>query len=218
MRLVFLGSPGSGKSTQAGLVSEKIEIPRIATGDLLRDAVARDTDIGRKADVYMKRGELVPDDVMLPLVERRLGEPDCSDGYVLDGFPRTLAQAIGLEEILARREEALDRIILIDVDAEHILKRLSRRRVCTECSTLYNLDADPPRESERCNKCGCELVLRDDDAEETVRKRLRVYRSDTFPLVEYYEAGGLLRKVDGVGDIEAVFAKILDEISEPRRS
>lgn len=195
-----------------------MKIPRITTGDLLREAVARDTDIGRKADVYMVRGELVPDDMMLPLVEQRLGEPDCSEGYVLDGFPRTLAQAIGLEEILARREETLDGAILIDVDAEHILKRLSRRRVCTECSTLYNLDADPPRENERCNKCGCELVLRDDDAEETVRRRLRIFRSDTFPLVEYYEAEGLLRKVDGLGDIEAVFASILDEISEMRRS
>lgn len=193
-------------------------ISRIATGDLLRDAIARDTDIGRRADVYMKRGELVPDDVMLPLVEQRLGEPDCSDGYVLDGFPRTLAQAIGLEEILVRREEALDGAILIDVDAEHVLKRLSRRRVCTECSTLYNLDADPPRDNEHCNKCGCELVLRDDDAEETVRRRLRVYRSDTFPLVEYYEAKGLLRKVGGVGDIGAVYASILDEISEMRRT
>jgi len=218
MRLVFLGSPGSGKSTQAGLVSEKIKIPRIATGDLLRDAMARDTDIGRKVDVYMKRGELVPDDVMLPLVEQRMGEPDCADGYVLDGFPRTLAQAIGLEEILARREEALDGAILMDVDTEHILKRLSRRRVCTECNTLYNLDAEPPRDSERCNKCGCELVLRDDDAEDTVRRRLRVYRSGTFPLVEYYEAEGLLRKIDGVGDTKAVFDLIFDEISELRRS
>jgi adenylate kinase len=216
MRLVFIGSPGSGKSTQAGLVSEEMKIPRITTGDLLRDAVALDTDIGRKADVYMKRGQLVPDDVMLPLVEQRLDGSDCSGGYVLDGFPRTLAQAMGLEEILARRGEALDGVILIEVDAERILKRLSRRRVCTECNTLYNLDAGNPGEDERCTKCGRELVLRDDDAEETVRRRLRVYRNDTFPLVEYFEAEGLLRKVDGTGDIETVFALVSDEISELR--
>ena len=218
MRLVFLGSPGSGKSTQSGLVSKKMKVPRITTGDLLRDAVAKDTDIGRKADVYLRRGELVPDDVMLPLVEQRLGHPDCSEGYVLDGFPRTLAQASGLEEILTRRGEVLDGAILIDVDPEQILKRLSRRRVCTECNTLYNLDADPPGDNECCNTCGCELVLRDDDTKETVRRRLRIYRSDTFPLVEYYEAEGLLRKVDGMGDIKAVFALILDEISELRGS
>jgi adenylate kinase len=218
MRLIFLGSPGSGKSTQAGMVSEKIGIPRIATGDLLREAVAKDTDIGRKADVYMKRGQLVPDDVMLPLVEQRLGRADCSGGYILDGFPRTLAQAMGLEEILARRGEVLDRVILIDVDAERILKRLSRRRMCTECNTLYNLDGDSSQDNGRCSKCGCELVLRDDDAEDTVRRRLYVYRNDTLPLVEYYEAEGLLRKVDGRGDIETVFALVSDEVSELRES
>jgi adenylate kinase len=218
MRLIFLGAPGSGKSTQAGMMSEKLGVPRIATGDLLRDAVAGDTDIGRKADVYMKRGELVPDDVMLPLVEQRLGEPDCSAGYILDGFPRTLAQAIGFEEILAHRGEMLDGVILIDVDADPILKRLSRRRMCTQCNTLYNLDGDPPLENERCRKCGAELVLRNDDAEDTVRRRLNVYRSDTLPLVEYYEAEGLLRKVDGGGDIDSVFALVSDEVSELRRS
>lgn len=218
MRLVFLGSPGSGKSTQAGMVSEKTGVPRIATGDLLREAVAKDTGIGRRADVYMKKGELVPDDVMLPLVEQRLGLPDCSEGYILDGFPRTLAQAMGLDEILARREESLDAVVLIDVGAEKILKRLSRRRMCTKCNTLYNLEGDPPPETEKCGKCGSQLVLRDDDAEDTVRRRLHVYREDTLPLVEYYEAQGLLKRIDGGGGIDAVFALISDEISELERS
>jgi len=218
MRLIFLGSPGSGKSTQAGMVSEKTGVPRIATGDLLREAAAKDTDIGRRADVYMRKGELVPDDVMLPLVEQRLGMPDCSEGYILDGFPRTLAQAMGLDEILSRRAESLDAVILIDVDAEKILKRLSRRRMCTKCNTLYNLDGDPPLENEKCEKCGSQLVLRADDAEDTVRRRLYVYRKDTLPLVEYYEAKGLLRRIDGGGDIGEVFSLVSDEISELERS
>lgn len=218
MRLIFLGSPGSGKSTQAGMVSEKTGVPRIATGDLLREAAAKDTDIGRRADVYMRKGELVPDDVMLPLVEQRLGMPDCSEGYILDGFPRTLAQAMGLDEILSRRAESLDAVILIDVDAEKILKRLSRRRMCTKCNTLYNLDGDRPQENEKCEKCGSQLVLRADDAEDTVRRRLYVYRKDTLPLVEYYEAKGLLRRIDGGGDIGEVFSLVSDEISELERS
>ena len=216
MRLIFLGAPGSGKSTQAKMLSREIGVPQITTGDLLREAVARDTTIGRQAGTYMDKGELVPDEVILPLVEHKTGEPACADGYVLDGFPRTLPQAMGFEEILNKQGHLLDGVIYIEVETDWILKRLSRRRLCTVCNTLYNLDANPPREGDKCDKCGASLVLRSDDAEETVGKRLTVYRKDTLPLVEYYDAEGLLRRVDGSGGIDEVFALVLDQISELR--
>jgi adenylate kinase len=217
MRLIFLGAPGSGKSTQAKKLTQEMGIPQITTGDLLREAVVRDNALGKQAGAYMEKGDLVPDDVILPLVEHKTGEPVCAEGYVLDGFPRTLPQAMGFEEILTMQGHELDGVIFIAVEVDCILRRLSRRRMCTSCGTLYNLDANPPRVGDKCDKCGVSLVLRNDDAEETVRNRLRVYRRDTFPLVEYYEAEGLLRQIDGSGDIDAVFARILDQVSELRR-
>jgi adenylate kinase len=218
MRLVFLGPPGSGKGTQAALVGEKLGIPQISTGDILREAVARNTDLGRRAQTYMGRGELVPDDVMLPLVERRIGEKDCRGGYVLDGFPRTLAQAIGLDEVLEERKESLDAVIFISVDDDVVIERLSRRRVCPKCNALYNMSQDPPADGGTCDRCGEHLVLRSDDDEETVRTRLLVYRKDTLPLVDYYESRELLHRVDGSVDIETVYGEILGEIAELRSS
>jgi adenylate kinase len=218
MRLVFLGPPGSGKGTQARMVGTKLMIPQISTGDILREGVARGTDLGKEAQTYMERGELVPDEIILPLVENRITESDCDNGYVLDGFPRTLAQAIGLDEILKRRGQVLDGVIFIDVDNDEVLRRLSRRRVCPKCNSLYNLDADPPKRDGKCDRCGVELELRTDDAETTVKTRLLVYRKDTLPLVDYYDSRGLLHRIDGKPDIEAVFGSILDEITELRRS
>jgi adenylate kinase len=214
LRLIFLGPPGSGKGTQATKVSAEQHIPQISTGDILRDAVAQKTDLGEKARSYMDSGKLVPDDVMLGLVNERLGHGDCNGGFVLDGFPRTLAQAMGLEEIVKRRDQVIDLVIFIDVDDSVVLERLSRRRVCPRCKTLYNLEANPPKQDGLCDKCGVELVLRVDDAEETVKTRLSVYRNDTLPLVEYYEAKGILRKVKGSGSIEDVFGKVVAAIEE----
>jgi adenylate kinase len=200
------------------MVGERLKVPQISTGDILREAAVRGTDLGRKARVYMEKGELVPDDVMLPLVESRISEGDCKGGYVLDGFPRTLAQALGLDEILQRQEQAVDAVIFIDVDDDTVMERLSRRRVCPQCKALYNLDADPPQHDGICDRCGVELELRSDDAEDTVGTRLLVYRNDTLPLVDYYDSRGLLRRIDGGADIETVFAAILDETAELRRS
>jgi adenylate kinase len=200
------------------MVGGKLEIPQISTGDILREAVTRGTDLGRQALAYMDKGELVPDDVVLPLVESRISERDCGQGYVLDGFPRTLAQAIGLDEVLQAHDQALDAVIFISVEDDVVLGRLSKRRVCPNCNALYNISADPPKEDEICDRCHVRLELRHDDAEETVRTRLVVYRKDTLPLVDYYESRGLLRKIDGSPDVETVFGSILDEIAELRRS
>jgi adenylate kinase len=200
------------------MVGAKLKIPQISTGDILREAAARGTALGGGAQSYMERGELVPDGVMLSLVESRIAEDDCKNGYVLDGFPRTLAQAIGLDEILQQEGQVLDAVVFIDVDDAEVLVRLSRRRVCPRCSALYNLDADPPRREGMCDRCGVDLELRTDDAEETVGTRLQVYRKDTLPLVDYYESRGLLHRIDGRPDIETVFGSILNEISEHREN
>lgn len=216
--MVFLGPPGSGKGTQARMVGEKMEIPQISTGDILREAMARGSDLGMQARPYVDGGNLVPDEIMLPLVERRIGEPDCKPGYILDGFPRTLAQAIGLDELLEKRGQAVDAVVFLSVEDDVVLERLSRRRVCSACNELYNTSADPPREEGICDRCGGSLKLRDDDAEETVRTRLLVYRKDTLPLAEYYESRGLLHRIDGGSDVETVYESILDEITELERS
>jgi adenylate kinase len=214
MRLIFLGPPGSGKGTQAKLLGEKLGIPQISTGDILRVAVAGKTDLGRMSGSYMDRGRLVPDDVILSLVEKRLDEVDCSGGFILDGFPRTLAQAKGLEEILDKKAKTVDAVVLLEVGDATLLQRLTRRRVCSACGALYNLDADPPLKEGVCDRCGASLVLRTDDEEETVKTRLRVYRDDTLPLVRYYESKGILRRVDGNRTIGEVFSTITSQVEE----
>lgn len=208
MRLVFLGPPGAGKGTQAVMVSEKIGVPQISTGDILRDAVRQKTALGLKAKAYMERGDLVPDDLMLALVKERLAGNDCRDGYVLDGYPRTLAQAVALDEMLAAEGKRIDAVVLIEVDDDEVVRRLSRRRVCPQCKALYNLDADPPKAEGVCDGCGAGLVTRTDDGESTIRTRLRVYRNETLPLVEYYEKKGILKRVASRGGIEKVFSSI----------
>lgn len=218
MRLVFLGPPGSGKGTQARMVEEKLGLPQISTGDILREAVARKTDLGEKVKSYMGAGDLVPDDVMLPLVEKRILEQDCVNGFILDGFPRTLAQAMGLEEVLQRLGHAIDLVVLMEVDDAVAVERLSRRRVCPNCKAIYNLATDPPRQEGSCDRCDVALDLRSDDEPETVKARLPVYRQNTLPLVEYYDSKGILRRIDGEGEIKKVFDSILGELSEVRSS
>ena len=214
MNLILLGAPGAGKGTQAKLISEKYGIPQIATGDILREAVTSGTELGRKAKEFMDRGELVPDEIVIGIVKERLGQPDCENGFILDGFPRTLIQAEALDNILAEMNKKIDAVINIDVSEEEIIKRITYRRTCKKCGAIYHLIYNPPKEDKKCDKCGGELYQRDDDKEETVRERFRVYRERTEPLIDYYKKKGLLHNVDGTKNIKDVFREIEDVLKQ----
>ena len=205
MRVLFLGAPGAGKGTQAALLARHLDVPHLSTGDLFRQAVREGTPLGREAQAYMDRGELVPDGVVVGMVRERLqGET----GFVLDGFPRTLPQARALEEELAVLAAPLDAAVLLEVPEELILRRLTARRLCRSCGAVYHLEFHPPRIPGRCDRCGGELYQRDDDREETVRRRLEVYRQETAPVAQFYRDRGLLRQVDGTGSEEEVSHRV----------
>jgi len=212
MRLVLLGPPGSGKGTQAQRLVERYKIPQISTGDIFRQAVRDQTELGKRAKEYMDRGELVPDEVVVGMVEERLGQSDCKNGFILDGFPRTIAQAEALDKLLAGKGEKLDAVLEISVPDEEVVKRLSGRRTCRQCGAMYHIEFNPPKEPGKCDKCRGELYQRDDDKEEVIKSRLQVYHSQTAPLIEYYQKEGLLKKIDGLGGIEEVFARIVDAL------
>jgi len=199
------------------MVSKEFRIPQISTGDILRDAIEQNTELGKRAREYVEGGKLVPDEIVLSLVEERTAKEDCAAGFILDGFPRTLVQAEGLESILADHGAALDAVVFIDVSDEVIISRLSRRRVCRACGAPYNLDSDPPRKEGVCDKCGGKLEARVDDDPETVKTRLEVYRRDTLPLVKHYESEGLLKRVSGEGSVDGVFSSILSELEAVKR-
>lgn len=207
--LVLLGAPGSGKGTQAERIIARHDIPHISTGDILREAVARGTDLGEVAKRYMDAGELVPDDVIIGIMRARLGEPDAAPGFLLDGFPRTVEQAEALEEMLAAAGRALIHVLLLEVPEEELVRRLSGRRMCRGCGANHNVIFNPPAEAGVCDACGGELYQRSDDNEETVRNRLGVYRRQTEPLVGFYEARGLVRRFHGGGrGPDEVFSEI----------
>ncbi|MCD6492744.1 MAG: adenylate kinase [Archaeoglobaceae archaeon] len=208
MNLILLGGPGAGKGTQAKLIVEKYKIPQISTGDMLREAVKQGTELGKKAKEYMDKGELVPDEIVIGIVKERLKQSDCDRGFILDGFPRTIAQAEALDKILDEIGKKIDAVINIQVPEEEIVKRIVNRRTCKNCGAIYHLIYSPPKEPNKCDKCGGELYQRDDDKEETVRERLRVYREQTEPLIEYYQKKGILYNVDGTKDINGVFEEI----------
>lgn len=212
MRIIIFGPPGAGKGTQAKMLAERLGIPHIATGDMLREAVKAGTELGKLAKQYMDRGELVPDDIVVGIVEERLSQPDCSKGFILDGFPRTIKQAEALDSVLARLKMRVDVVINLEVGEDEIVKRLSLRRTCRNCGAVYHLVFNPPKEDEKCDKCGGPLYQRDDDREETVRNRLRVYRQQTEPLLNYYRQRGLLKDIDGEGSINEVFTEVLNSI------
>jgi adenylate kinase len=209
VKLVLLGAPGAGKGTQAKKLIEKYSIPQISTGDLLRAAVAAETELGKKAKSYMDKGELVPDSVVLGMVEERLKQNDCQQGYILDGFPRNRAQAEALDEMLKSVGMELDAALSIDVPLEDLMKRLTGRRTCKNCGQMYNVYFSAPKKEGICDKCGGELYQRDDDKEETIRKRLEVYNEQTAPLIDYYRDKGILKSVNGTGSIDDIFANIL---------
>ena len=202
MNIVLLGAPGAGKGTQAAKLVEEFATPHISTGDILRAAVKNQTELGKKAKGYMDAGDLVPDSLIIDLMDERLREPDCEKGFIHDGFPRTTAQAVALDDMLARLERPLDAALLVDVDPEVIIKRLTERRCCKECGYIGTA-ADAT-----CPKCGGEMYQRDDDNEATVRNRLDVYAKSTSPLIDYYKGKGLLKSVDGDRPVDTVYVDV----------
>jgi len=209
MYLVLLGPPGAGKGTQAERLEEELHLPHVASGDLFRENLKNETELGLLAKEYMDKGELVPDDVTIAMVRDRLQRPDCDQGAILDGFPRTQAQALGLDRMLADMGQRLDGVLYIAVPDEELVRRLSGRWICSQCQTPYHTVFSPSAKEGVCDACDGELYQRDDDKPETVRARLKVYHQQTSPLIDYYRQAGLLVEVDGSGDIETVSAALL---------
>ncbi len=213
MNLILLGPPGAGKGTQAALLSQRLGIPHVASGDLFREAMKKETELGQKAQSYMERGVLVPDEVTNAMIEERLKGPDCAKGVILDGFPRTMEQARALEGVLAKRGKKIDRALFIQVSAATAIERLSGRRTCRRCQANYHIPFNPPQEEGVCDMCGGDLYQRSDDEEETVRRRFQVYSEETAPLIDYYRRQGLLTEIDGEQGIEGVQGRILLALS-----
>ncbi|HKU13777.1 MAG TPA: adenylate kinase [Steroidobacteraceae bacterium] len=207
MRIVLLGAPGSGKGTQAQRLQAKYGVPQVSSGDLLRDAVARGTELGRKAKAVMDAGQLVSDDIVLGLIRDRLGRADAANGFILDGFPRNIDQANSLAALLEELRQPIDAVLLLDVRRETLIQRLAGRRICPKCGSVYNVHSMPPG-ANTCSRDGAQLYQRADDKEEVVAKRLEVYQSQTQPLIEHYSKLGLLRQVAGEGDLEEVFERM----------
>jgi len=213
MRIVLMGPPGSGKGTQARKIVEKYGIPHIATGDILREAIRSKSKLGMIAKEYVERGDLVPDEIVNEIIKERISQKDCERGFILDGYPRTVMQAEALDQILEKMGYKLDAAIYLDVKEEEIVKRLSSRRVCTKCGAVYNLLLNPPKKDEICDICGAPLYQREDDKEDVIRRRLRVYIDRTKPVVEYYQKKGILRRINGNRSIEEVWESIDNVLS-----
>ena len=209
MKIVMLGAPGAGKGTQAKMIAEKYSIPHISTGDIVRANIKNGTELGKKAKSFIDKGQLVPDELTLDLIMDRFKEDDCKNGYVLDGFPRTIPQAEALDEALKANGEKVDFAIDIDVPDENIVRRMGGRRACVNCGATYHIVYSPTKVEGKCDKCGEELIVRDDDKPETVLSRLEVYHNQTQPLIDYYNEQGILKSVDGTIDMKDVFNEIV---------
>ena len=214
MKIIMLGAPGAGKGTQAKKIAAKYGIPHISTGDIFRVNIKNGTELGKKAKTYMDQGLLVPDELVVDLVVDRVSQDDCTKGYVLDGFPRTIPQAEALDKALEAKGQKMDYAIDVDVPDENIVKRMGGRRACLNCGATYHIVFNPTKVEGRCDACGSETVLRDDDKPETVQKRLTVYHDQTQPLIEYYNAQGILKSVDGTKPMDDVFAAIVAILGE----
>jgi len=210
LRLIFLGLPGAGKGTQAEKIAKKFNIPQISTGDILRENVRNGTELGKKAKTYMDEGKLVPDDIIINMIKERLKNPDCANGFILDGFPRTIEQAGALEDI-----SPIDYAIFIDVPTDVLIERLTGRRSCKKCNAVYHIKYNPPKKPGICDACGGELYQRDDDKVETVKKRIEAYNNQTKPLVSYYKEKGILITIDGNRPIDEI-SKDIQEILESK--
>ena len=214
MKIIMLGAPGAGKGTQAKMIAAKYNIPHISTGDIFRANIKNGTELGAKAKEYMDKGLLVPDELVVDLVIDRFKEPDCADGYVLDGFPRTIPQAEALDKALAAIGESVDYAINVEVPDENIINRMGGRRACVGCGATYHIVYSPTKVEGKCDTCGADLIIRDDDKPETVKNRLAVYHEQTQPLIDYYNGKGITREVDGTVDMKDVFAAIVDILGE----
>lgn len=210
MKIIMLGAPGAGKGTQAKQIADKYSIPHISTGDIFRANLKAGTELGKKAKEYMDQGLLVPDELTCDLVMDRIAQDDCKNGFVLDGFPRTIPQAEALDKALAKIDQKMDYAIDVDVPDDNIINRMSGRRACLNCGATYHIVSIPTKQEGICDRCGNPVVLRDDDQPETVKKRLNVYHEQTQPLIDYYQKQGILKSVDGTQPMESVFGAIVE--------
>ncbi len=216
MRVIFLGPPGVGKGTQADFIAQKYKISKLSTGDLLRESVAKGTPLGQEAKGYMNRGELVPDAVVIGLVEEKLSSQECQQGFLLDGFPRTVAQADQLSSYLSSTGKDLDRVVYFSLSQDEIVRRISGRRSCPGCKAVYHLESIPPKQDGVCDVCGASLIQRNDDKPETIESRLAVYQEQTAPLIEYYKERNVLSELDGAGLVADVQERLVALLAQPR--
>jgi adenylate kinase len=212
MNLILLGPPGAGKGTQAQMIVERYHIPQISTGDILRAAVKEGTPLGKKAKAFMDQGQLVPDEVVIGIIDERLRASDCNSGFILDGFPRTTAQAEALQSILTKIGKSIHHVINIEVDSEELVRRLTGRRTCKNCGAMFHILFHPPKGEGVCDRCGGTLYQREDDKDETIRTRLKEHQKQTAPLIQYYQLKNILRSIQGVGGQDQIFERIVHQL------